>query len=507
MQKQNHMHDPEFEKQVRQRMEELKFSPSESVWSNLEKEITKDKSRKKPLLWFAFFLVTALAGSFYFLLTPGYNYDNTHNNSNTGKKQSTEISLQKEKLQSAAGNDHPVSMNEKKTNQVKTNTSLSAKPGEISNSLSVKNKKDTKAVIEKNIRTGNQIKQEKETLEQENVLAKNMLAKNKKGSIKNIAPVDQNNPIDDLLQKDMVADIESIAQKKHDYINDTVRTRDADAGSTIVAGKPAGLIQKSLNSDTASAGTAKVENKKSKNKEPWKIGFTGGAGISSVYESLFKTGAIADPVPYSTSISTPGISFTPSSIKAGLSFSAGFFVEKAISKKLFFSAGLTYHYYSTQIQTGDKVDSFITLNTSNAQFSTRGYYRQGETQSYTNHYHLLELPVAVAYRFNRNKNFPLFWEAGVSLAELIGSDAVHFDRQSGAYFKDNKLLNKTQFNIMTALMIGFHPGGHLYFQAGPQVQYGITNLLSASVGGKQHLFFGGIKIVFIPQKKIAGMQR
>ena len=62
--------DPEFEKQIRQRMEELKFSPSKTVWDNLEKEITKEKRRRRPLLWFSSFLALCVAG--YFLLNTNY---------------------------------------------------------------------------------------------------------------------------------------------------------------------------------------------------------------------------------------------------------------------------------------------------------------------------------------------------------------------------------------------------------------------------------------------------
>src|SRR6202035_16374 len=64
------MHEPEYEKKIQQKMQELKFSPSESVWANVEKKIKKDKKRKRPLLWF--FLILGLAvsgGASYFIYT------------------------------------------------------------------------------------------------------------------------------------------------------------------------------------------------------------------------------------------------------------------------------------------------------------------------------------------------------------------------------------------------------------------------------------------------------
>ncbi|HWJ27567.1 MAG TPA: hypothetical protein VNS32_13565, partial [Flavisolibacter sp.] len=41
----------EFEKQVKQKMEELSFVPQEPVWENIEKQIRKKKDRKRMILW------------------------------------------------------------------------------------------------------------------------------------------------------------------------------------------------------------------------------------------------------------------------------------------------------------------------------------------------------------------------------------------------------------------------------------------------------------------------
>src|SRR5258708_1302349 len=135
MQKQNHMRDPEFEKHIRQRMEELKFSPSETVWNNLEKEIKKDKNRKKPLLWFSFFLVIGLAGSSYFLM----NSNKNHNSTDT-KRQSTKIPTVKQELQSNTANDNTVSLNKQKDNQIKDRKAPSVVLNDINKMPASKNK-------------------------------------------------------------------------------------------------------------------------------------------------------------------------------------------------------------------------------------------------------------------------------------------------------------------------------------------------------------------------------
>ena len=45
------MHENNFEKQVREKMEQLQFDPAETVWLNVDKEINKEKKRRGPLLW------------------------------------------------------------------------------------------------------------------------------------------------------------------------------------------------------------------------------------------------------------------------------------------------------------------------------------------------------------------------------------------------------------------------------------------------------------------------
>src|SRR5580693_8136326 len=60
------MHDPEFEKQVQEKMKELEFAPPAGLWKKLEEELKKEKKRKIPLFWFF------LLGGSLLLLVGGY---------------------------------------------------------------------------------------------------------------------------------------------------------------------------------------------------------------------------------------------------------------------------------------------------------------------------------------------------------------------------------------------------------------------------------------------------
>ena len=48
------MREEEFEKRVRDKMKQLGFDPSESVWIGVDKEINKEKKRRMPLFWLFF---------------------------------------------------------------------------------------------------------------------------------------------------------------------------------------------------------------------------------------------------------------------------------------------------------------------------------------------------------------------------------------------------------------------------------------------------------------------
>lgn len=61
------MSDHDFEKRVKQKMDELRFSPSDAVWKGLETELRRDRPNRRGWLWMAALLVaTGISGYFFF---------------------------------------------------------------------------------------------------------------------------------------------------------------------------------------------------------------------------------------------------------------------------------------------------------------------------------------------------------------------------------------------------------------------------------------------------------
>ena len=60
------MSDHEFERQVQQKMDELKFSPSANVWKGIEQDLDKDRKRRWGYVWWPAALLVLLAGGYLF---------------------------------------------------------------------------------------------------------------------------------------------------------------------------------------------------------------------------------------------------------------------------------------------------------------------------------------------------------------------------------------------------------------------------------------------------------
>ena len=63
--KQEHMSDHEFEKQVRQKLDDLRLTPTPAAWDKIEQEIRENKRRRAPLFWLPLLLIGLGAGGYF----------------------------------------------------------------------------------------------------------------------------------------------------------------------------------------------------------------------------------------------------------------------------------------------------------------------------------------------------------------------------------------------------------------------------------------------------------
>ncbi|HXB43432.1 MAG TPA: outer membrane beta-barrel protein [Puia sp.] len=489
------MHENKFENQVQEKMQELQFAPSDLVWENVDKQINKEKKRRWPLIWALFLLGFALLSGGYF-----YFANNKPSASIARVQKQKEIESQ-EAEQPLAKDKKEIEQNKKEYNEEKK--SLEQKKTLPPIKFSGKDQEN---------------KEDEKTIDQYNQVQKNVLRDQRiSGSMQGRKrKVRENTPKTNGVGNEPTKTPEKnvVEEKKNEPISDTNREdeqKNESSSAIKIAGDSAIVkkttipaLSKRLVGDSASGIKPGEDKKQQRKSSPWKIGFTAAAGISTVDQSLFKSTYVTNPYYYTptSTVSTPGMVINASSkIYSYFSFAAGAFVNRHLSKRISFSAGIDYHYFSTKIHTGIFVDSSRNVFAANASTTVaRGYYRNGNSNEYINYYHFIELPLTMNFQLNKSQKVAFVWEGGLSLSYLISSDALHFDPVTDVYYKNDGFFNKAQLNAVTALKIGFHIHNS-DLEIGPQFQYGFTRLLNKGTANPEHLFYSGLKASFMLRKK------
>jgi Outer membrane protein beta-barrel domain len=477
------MHENNFEKQVREKMDQLGFDPSDAVWAGVDKELNREKKRRRPLFWLFLFSGLVLAGGAYY-------FSSIKNASKQPELISQPLNpeLKKDK-KTATIAEHG---NATERNAKAGNNNLPGSRKEILNQRRSKtetSRTGTSRKSDQKLKTAKQF-------DRNSTVGKNNNSEIGKNEVSGAVPIASNTE---------EKQTEAPAQKDSSAIVE----KDSGALTDSLANKKAAVVgeNKTPSKDSAAAGDLAKKKEEKKKSSPWTFGVTGGAGFSNANQDLFKPLYSTPPVSYAAANPnyapppTGSPNYTPSAVEAGFSFSLGGFVNRSFSKTVSVSAGLGYHYYSTKTHTGNYVASPTYFYPSSGALDlTNAYYVNGKDHAYTNQYHFIEMPVTLELKLNKSTRMPIIWEAGLSLSYLLSSDALAYDPVSNIYYKSSRYMNKLQFNGITAVMIGL-PVGKSSLQVGPQLQYGFTGLLKSSYGSPGHLIFYGLKISFIPGKK------
>lgn len=458
------MYDPKFEKAVQQKMEELEFRPSESVWVNIEKAVSGERRRRViPYFWrwlAPALMLTGIAGAWYLgeragrrmvVATPAGQVVST------GKKTGAPA----DRVQGAPATglqDDQVTM---------VRPALSGAP------------RHTPATVENRVWSG---------------AGKSTSSKAGNGSADALVE----GAATGMTAGGMEGQGSAAAQRIEPYLYnpdlDGRRIAPRVSAAAPVATRNIGSL-----------------NTLSRPKRPWEAGFTAGGGI----DHLTRLNAGQGNIPSAAFSGLSNFGFfggartnnSISDIRPDASFDAGIYLQKPVSSRWTFNTGLDLHYYSTRISIGQQLNtnvpssaSLINAPSAIAVAQAPVVYTVGNQQTYTNRYYMVELPVGMQYRINHSPMLPLFLEGGFSLSRLMGTNALFYNPSTGLYLKNENSLNKTQFDLSSALMIGL-PFHGIRIMAGPQVQYGLTRLLNTQSLGDQHFFYTGLRIVVLPGRR------
>lgn len=471
----------EFEKQVQQKMEELKLVPSDPVWQKVEMQIRKKKDRRRLIFWLPL-MVLLLSGALW------VGFDQYSNNYSYTKSNSEKIN---QPLQKQNGIDEPKEQKEQTTNESQeTNLKLTVPlvPGNktFSTVHAGENKISGKAAILKEAPKGTGL--EKEILspkQKEEPVAKKdenvFLEKQTKDLEKTIGSPELNQQIE---QKQSSTDS---TLSLSNQTPDSVSTGETSQENNVTR----------IDSTKNDSSLMQLPGIKRHAQSKWRLAFavTGGrsgSGRLNIFKGLLGGAKSMDFTAAPSSGPGGTVNYPPSEVEKGFSFSVGAELKKQLTKRTSFSTGLHYNYYNNSIQVGNKIARDTTISS----YSVREYFLNSNSnfgsnaalQSYTNRYHFLSIPFIMEWQLL--KKHPLNLHTGLSLQYLLQTNGLIFDYTKQAYFHNKNALHHIQLFSDLGLSYSF-PLKKSSIAVGPELQYSLSRLEKNN--SDYHLYRFGLK--------------
>ena len=506
------MYDPKFEKAIQQKMEELEFRPPESVWVNIEKAVVDKRRRKTAFLW-RYLLPAVLA-----VAAAGVYWHNAYAPVQPAAGKAI-LPVAGGSLQAGGGaSGGPAAGGG-------AGSSLAAGSGESSSPAngSAAGPDASKGIV---AQAGHSATD----------LSGVSAAFSRPAGRHRVAMHKESGGIGGAALNKTAEESGGTFNKTAEESGDETFNKTADGtvdetavgGGAILAGQPRAADQKGLDAWFYLPGLADqrltpqihasaLNTKKSNSvamaglshpRRQWEAGFVAGGGLSRLnhLNSDQARSALASGTAsfYTISTASSGSHYI-SDVRPEASFEGGIYLQRALSDRWIFNTGMKLHYYSNRITVGQPVTTYVQsaysyLAPTALAAATQSMYSAGDTRSVINKYYFLEIPVGLQWKINKSHLLPIFVEGGVSLSRLMGASALFYNAKTGLYSKDGDIVNKTQFNIESALLVGL-PFHGINIQVGPQIQYGLTPLVNTQGVGDQHLLYTGIRLVVIPGRK------
>jgi hypothetical protein len=439
----------EFEKQVRQKLNDLKMTPSAESWENIEGRLRERKRRPVIFYWLPLLLIGLAAGGYLIL-----------NNDQTALL-SDRTSTHNVTVQPKQSDNNAVSPVTGGVLRVAPQEKTTVTQEKISSSQQKSNKEHTSGGIYRNVKPGTQIDREEKSV--------------------------------------MPADISSAAPQKdlNTLQNNTIAPQEKNAAgrnlSLKIANYPIGTITPSPLNFTQT--TKKTADKKSKK---WSYGLSAFAGISAVNEGhlLNFNNAQVEDVSQVPSFA-PQPSYKPSSISPGMAYSGGLFVRRELNKKFAITLGANYLQLNTRSKVGNREYGAQVVNAGSSGYQVvSSFFRveRDRTSEYHNRYHFIEVPMELHTRLNRSARMPIQLNTGVAVSQLLKSTSLHFDGTTGVYYKDDRLLNQTQLAAKTGVSIGILNKTKRPLWIGPSAKYNISKILKKDVSARTNFMSVGVDV-------------
>ena len=481
----------EFEKQVKDQLDEFQLNPSASVWKNVEEQIRRKKKRRV-IIFFILPLCIAFGGVTVWLAS----FENEYRQVAGKNEQSPGNTIHKINT-----NDVPATMKghdqQVVPSETAAHTSLQANPDKPLQTLattSTNNKlsiKTTGAGINSKQMTSNESKLVPEKMDnnESDQTATDLLTDNadltkeeiSKTAEQNLNPSSSLPPIPGL-EKPGIVDTASVNKEMKVEI----------------------LVEKEEAKDEEISDAGMKLGKKARIR--W--GIDGSIGATSSRRDIFTFPVIGPMQDAYTNYPGTGsggpstVPRPPSPVKPGMAFSIGLVGESDLNSRISVHAGLQYAYMSTTIRNGAKKDTVVDFSNGVNQdvITADGIYSATPDRNFVNRFHFIEVPVGASWRIHRK--LPVYINLGASAGYLFKSNAlIYSPTLGGMYYHDMNAFNRLHLNLSGGISVklNLRNGGMIGF--GPSLRMDMTPILDKPVEQKKYLLFSGISLRYLWGKK------
>ncbi len=464
------MPENEFEKQVKELMEELRFSPSAPVWEKVKKRISEKKRRVWPI-FFLFVSVALVSGYFFYT-------DIKHAHQNAGKN-FNRVTTASPKKEIPDNTTH-----EENTTQ-DSGTEKQLKPAPF---VAHKVTKKNPVSVVKHLNDNEIVSAHKPSARENN-----------SGLITNISP-DKNATVHHQLSNPNNS-INAITKASSDsnYIAENSIVNNDTAIDSVIK----------LSNESGKDSTAvhkKNQAKKIIKNNKWHFGVSAMYGISNLTnnalnfngdKSLQTSASLGNPRPTATN---PGALKNPYDKNNAYSF--GLVVQRKILKNSSINSGLNFVHLSSKSNTALSINYALVAVADYLQNNNTAsnFYRIGSVKTYTNSFNFIELPATFQSSLFKIKHFSVVYNAGGSVMHMISSKSFIYNSNNNNFFKNDSLLRHTQFQLTAGLDFQFSTKNKGAILLGPHVEYSLSPYLKNNDYNRLHFVNYGLRASWLFKK-------
>jgi hypothetical protein len=458
----------EFEKQVQQKMDELKFPPSPEVWTEVEKHIRKEKRRRRVIFWWLMPLLLVGGGVYYYSVREKVEVEENVKVEDRKDRPTIPATQEISNIPANPGLDATS----------KTGYGQSPEQGNRGNFTVASSAPDkTNAELEVSITPS---------------------------SSKKVKNVSEPPPAKEEIQ-DLTIEVEKAIAPPTEKSNELAKAAPVIETSKPDLAKADTLVTK--NPEVKESNEV-LENRTKDKKEKWTFGFATEAGSSNTISGSLIGGGQAR-FDYAQYANPPGVGSGTSNVPVyipapdnGLSLGFALFANKKLSERISVRASLQYNRFATHISTGNRIDSTRQIyNSLSDRLVVDNYYRPpantNNGSDFTNRYHLIGLSASLGWKIIKSGKFSLSWENGLGLSRLVSTNALHYDSNLGVYYSDFDPFKKTQVMFTTGLSSPIIDRAGLQMAIYPFMTYGLSPVLKSNSGyQKSHYLNYGVGLRF-----------